>query len=205
MHKAIIISVLLMVSIPGITQEKMDSVRVEQLIEDLKNDISNLSFRYNQLNNSFQKQASENINQIGHLVQTDSLQKIKIRELEYENELIEKKLTENESYYETEIAALDQELYQTRKANIIMSIVIFFLLIILFVYFFYRNYRMEVYFGQEIMKTSLEIRNKLSNLKFKLNKRIGKKAETIDKKVEKRIKKMNTTFNKEILKIRKKL
>ncbi len=203
MNRIKIIFGLLFLLTTVFSQENPDSVYFESRIEELRNNVNSLNYRNNKLNTELNELKEDMVESEYSWRLNDSLKTLEISKLNDKLERLEVQLEDNRNNLTNGLASINTELYRMRRSTATIAIIIFSLLVIVFVYFFYRNYKMEVYVDQEIMKTSMETGKIYGKLESGFNKRIKKVAGKLENSLRKRMKKREKKLDKKISKIRK--
>lgn len=172
------------------------------LIRDAEREIDFLDSRYKQLENLIEKNQGQNHLLFQSLDEADSLQRLAFKDLSRANDSLDNKLTEVRDSLNSSIIKLQQDLYEARKGNASLLIILFSLLVISFIYLYYKNYRVEVQLNDSFLKLSLETERKIAKLKNNLRKKLSSTAESIDKKVKKRFRKSDNSLEKKMRKLK---
>lgn len=196
----IILILLLNISPVTFSQEVSDSNRFDRLIKETEEDLNALDNKYGRIKIDMEKYQAGNDLVHKSLEFSDSIHSGAINELRVENMELRKEILENRDSVDLKIATLQYEIYNLKKGNATILIIIFSLLVIFFVYFFYRNYRIEAYVNQQYIKLSLESEKKYGKLKDNFRKKISKLSESLEKKFKKRISKTEKSLRKQIRK-----
>lgn len=186
-----------------VNAQMKDSARIEELIQNTENEINSLDNKYRRLENKLRESNEEISLRLKILNETDSLQLLAYKHLLSENESLKESIEVTRDSLNNGIQILQQELYEARKGNATLLIVLFSLIVISFIYLFYRNYRLEVQVNEKFLKVSMDAEQKIQKLKNSFRKKLAKFADSIDKKVRKRIRKSDKSFNKKLRKNKK--
>lgn len=170
-HKIIPLIVLLLLGCSLHAQDMADSLWMTRKMDSLSTEISLLKSRQQSTSIQIRNLSKEYRETI------DSL-------LEDQNRLIrdtEQKIKEMSEEFEVQTSILQGEIIQQaeeregiKRRFITASLLLFVLITVIFIYFFYRNYLMEKYIDERILKTSLETDSRLESLKSKILPRINK-------------------------------
>ncbi|MGC9341416.1 MAG: hypothetical protein ACP5E3_01820 [Bacteroidales bacterium] len=203
MPKLVMIGLVFFLGIFSVNAQTKDSARIEELIQNTENEINSLDNKYRRLENKLRELNEEISLRLKILNETDSLQLLAYKDLLSENESLKESIEVTRDSLNNGIQILQQELYEARKGNATLLIVLFSLIVISFIYLFYRNYRLEVQVNEKFLKASMDAEQKIQKLKNNFRKKLAKFADSIDKKIRKRIKKSDKSFNKKLRKNKK--
>ncbi len=158
------------------TLKKLDSLSSE--ISLLKSRQQNVRVEIRNLTNEFRQTTDSFID----------IQNSMIREFENKNLEMKEEFEFQNSVLQQEINHQAEERERIKKRFITSSLLLFVVLIIIFIYFFYRNYLMEKYIDDRILKSSLEADSRIDSLKSKILPRLNKlkkRSKTTERNLEK--------------------
>lgn len=201
--KNFITGLLVFLAAPLLSQINEDSLRVERLRQVLNEELQILNSRYaGMLRENAELQLKFDSLQ-KQVASADSVNQRNLELLAARNLAAFDSLASSSSRYQQKISSLEMQLYENRKGNAMLAIVLFSLLILIFVYLFYRNYKLELKFVNQLNRISHEMEKNYYSVKEKIRKKLGKIKTETGRKLEKEISK-STRKNEKLMDKREK-